>query len=374
MRDLLQQSFHRIASQEKRDGWYEQAPTAIKWLWDKLNPRPYVPPEQFYQATPEDIYYCYRLLLKREPTAEEYQQWLDQLNRLHLTLDMLTHEFLHGNEFLERQEQLGQPYLVDLDGFKLYVRMDDFFTGAVIAKARSYEPHVTAQVKRILRPGDVFVDIGANVGHFSMLAAHLVGPEGTVIAFEPLPTNCELIRLSMAENQFDNIRLYPYAVAEQAQIIEMLAEGTQSNARLAQTNDLGRKGARKWSIEAVVLDDFLADLPRIDLVKLDIEGAEPRAWQGMRQLIQCHRPYIVSEFFPDFIRLTSQIRPESFLEMLQQDGYELFVLTSAEETPTKADNITEILTIHEESVWSHLDLFGCPREKIMALPYAVESD
>jgi FkbM family methyltransferase len=374
MRDLLQRSFHRLASQEKRDGWYEQAPMVIKGMWDRLNPQPYVSPEQFYQATPEDIYYCYRLLLKREPTAEEYQHWLNQLNRLQLTLDMLTHEFLHGNEFLERQEQLGRPYLVDLGGFKLYVRLDDFFTGAVIARVHAYEPHVTAQVKRLLQPGDFFVDIGANVGHFSMLAAHLVGPEGTVIAFEPLPANCELIRLSMAENQFDNIRLYPYAVAEQAKMIEMLAEGTQSNARLAQADDIGRKGARKWPIEAVVLDDFLAGVPRIDLVKLDIEGAEPRAWRGMKELIQSHRPYVITEFFPDFIRRTSQIRPQSFLEMLQQDGYDLFVLASAEELPAKANSISEIMAVYQESGWSHLDLFGCPREKIMALPYTVESD
>ena len=344
MRRLLQRGFHRLANQARRDYWYEQAPIPIKRIWDKLNPQPLVvSPKEFSLATAEDIYYCYRLLLKRAPTGEEHQGWIEKVNRLHFTLDMLTHEFLYSGEFLERQERLRRPHLVVLDGFKLYVRLDDFFTGVTIAKAKCYEPHVTAQIKRILQPGNVFVDVGANVGHFTMLAAHLVGPEGAVLAFEPVPTNCDLIQMSVAENQFHNVTLYANAVAEKAQRIEVLAEGTHTNARLAQVDDKNRQGVRKWSIDAVALDDFLADRSRIDLVKLDIEGAEPRAWQGMRQLVRRHRPYVLTEFFPDFIRLTSQMEPESFLESLQKDGYTLFVLTSADEIPTRAFDIAEIM-------------------------------
>src|SRR5689334_16156257 len=94
---------------------------------------------------------------------------------------------------LKRLLPTRRPVLLRLGGFKLYVRLDDWAVGARIAVRRRYEPYVTAALEPLLKPGAVLVDIGANIGYYTMLAAARVSPTGKVIAFEPSAENCELI-------------------------------------------------------------------------------------------------------------------------------------------------------------------------------------
>jgi hypothetical protein len=70
------------------------------------------------------------------------------------------------------------PILLTLDGFKLYVCLDDWAVGARIAVKRTYEPHVTAAITPYMRPGTVFVDVGANIGYYTMMAAARLGGGG----------------------------------------------------------------------------------------------------------------------------------------------------------------------------------------------------
>src|SRR5690606_15185214 len=103
---------------------------------------------------------------------------------------------------------------------------------AIASGQDNYEPHVTAEVRRLLQPGMTFVDVGANIGYFALLAASLVGAQGKVIAFEPNLENCELLRRSIAANGFDDfVHVHPYAVAEKAQFFT-LDVGTSSNGRI----------------------------------------------------------------------------------------------------------------------------------------------
>ncbi len=76
---------------------------------------------------------------------------------------------------------------------------------------KTYEPHVTNLVKGILKEGGVFLDVGANIGYFTMLAASLVKANGKVIAIEPNPQNLQLIYSSLLENHLSNVAIYPYA-------------------------------------------------------------------------------------------------------------------------------------------------------------------
>lgn len=124
-------------------------------------------------------------------------------------LEQLVDIFLKSTEFQNQQERAARPILVELEGFKLYVRRNDFFIGAVIAEERRYEPHVNDELSNLLREGDVFVDIGANIGYFTLMGASLVGPNGYVYAFEPHPDNCKSIQMSLDANLYKNVTVYP---------------------------------------------------------------------------------------------------------------------------------------------------------------------
>src|SRR5258707_7107448 len=107
-----------------------------------------------------------------------------------------------------------RPVLVNLGEFRMFVRLDDWLIGARILVRRSYEKYVADVMRPLVKPGTVLLDLGANLGYFTLLGASRVGGQGQVIAFEPNPANCALIRASVARNGFQNVVLYRKTVAE----------------------------------------------------------------------------------------------------------------------------------------------------------------
>lgn len=316
-------------------------------------------PPDFNTATSTDIYYCYRLLLNREPDEAGWQYWQQMVNQYKVPLPLLVAGFANGSEFKQLQNRLNQPQLVELSKFKMMVRLNDFFIGATIARERAYEPAVTQELSRWLQPGDTFVDIGANIGYFSLLAAHLVGPSGAVYSFEPNPDNCALLRQSLAENGFEQVTLYPYAVAETAVTLFFSDGGADSNGRLLQNHEV-RDPNNGRQVQCVRLDDALPPLPQLKLIKMDIEGAEPRAWQGMQQTLKQHRPILIFEFSPELIQATSQCQASDFLTQVA-NLYDLFVLyRDGRKSPTPQSS-AQILAELSTSGLTHFDLVGYPR-------------
>ena len=106
------------------------------------------------------------------------------------------------------------PVLLKLSSFKMYVRLDDWAIGARIAVNRVYEKHVTQEMLRWLKPGVVLVDIGANIGYYTLLAATHLGDTGKIIAFEPSEESCDLLKMSIEKNGFKNVAIYAKAVAD----------------------------------------------------------------------------------------------------------------------------------------------------------------
>jgi FkbM family methyltransferase len=315
----------------------------------------------FAIATEEDLYYCYRLILRREPDEPGWNQYKELLKQ-QVSIQMLVDGFLHSSEFRRLQEEGFRPRLVALDRFQMFVRPNDFFVGAVIANDKVYEAYVTDEIGRLLQTGMVFVDIGANIGYFTLLAAVLVGPEGRVIAFEPNPDNCDLLQQSIAANGFDNISLHPYAVAESEQEFQLDVGGTSSNGRVIDFSSQAVPGdGPPRLIRAVALDHFLVDEPRIDVIKMDIEGAEPRALQGMEQIIARHRPVLITEFSPHLIEVTSHMAPAAFLQLLHHCGYDIFVLERDAAKSAAPQSQEQLLQAYADSGLTHLDLVAYPR-------------
>jgi FkbM family methyltransferase len=301
-------------------------------------------------------------LLQREPDKSGWNDWHKLITNHTVSIQMLVDGFLYSDEFKKLQEEAFKPRLIELDDFKIYIRRNDFFIGAVIADTKNYEPYVTDEIRRLLKPGMVFIDIGANIGYFALLAAALVGPAGRVYAFEPNPDNCRMIEMSVEANGFTNIQLFPNAVAEAKQRFNLDVGGTNSNGRIIDFSPDAVPGqATPLLIEAVSLDDTLPNLERVDVIKLDIEGAEPRAWQGMRQIISRFRPTIVFEFSPALIPVTSHVSAESFLDEILSHQYDLYILERFKEKSAQPQSKQQILNAQANSGLTHLDLAAIPR-------------
>lgn len=312
-------------------------------------------------ATVDDVYACYRLLLERRPDEAGLHYWTNLVANHHVLRGFMVDSFLNSVEFKEAQAGRNTPALVDLPGFRMYVRLNDNFIGAHIAREHSYEPHVSRVVSELLSEGDTFVDVGANIGFFAMLAASLVGPAGRVVAFEPNPANCDLLRRSIEANDFaGRVDLHPMAVAERRMQLHFVTPGIDSNGRLATSAEEAAEQSDLPAIEAVALDEALAGLERIDVIKMDVEGAEARAWQGMQAIIARHRPALVFEFSPILLRQTSGVDAAEFLAEVQS-GYNLFIIPSDGKVGSRPDDIPAIMERYAALNVSHLDLLARPR-------------
>ena len=171
-----------------------------------------------------------------------------------------------------------------------------------------YEPQETALLQQILRPGMVFVDVGANWGYFTLAAAHLVGRAGRVISVEADPRACRTLRANIARNDLDFVTILEMAASDAPGTLQMQeyepAANEAGNFGLARTTTVVEHG-RQFKVRARTLDDVLdqAGIGHVDLVKMDIEGAESRALAGLSRALSARRVRrVLLEVHPQHLR------------------------------------------------------------------------
>ena len=187
---------------------------------------------------------------------------------------------------------------------QLYVHGEqDLFVSRRIREEGIWEPYETALLMAFLQPGDVFVDVGANIGYFPVIAASLVGDEGAVYAFEPDPRNFDLLQA--------NLRLNGYQSRVNATAAGLAdADGTGRlflSADNAGDHRIFAAGARRDSLPIRLLhgSDYLRGrLRRLDLLKIDVQGAEYAVMAGLLPLLgELPRPpRIILELTPLALR------------------------------------------------------------------------
>jgi FkbM family methyltransferase len=151
----------------------------------------------------------------------------------------------------------------------------------------TYESDKQQWLQRVLRPGDCFLDVGANVGYYSLLASRLVGRAGRVIAFEPLPRNLTFLKRHLRMNGARNTILWEAAVSD-AEGTMRFAEGTNpSGGKLAENGRL--------QVRTVTLDSLWQRglFPTPQVIKIDVEGAEAAVLRGAARLLAHARPVVL---------------------------------------------------------------------------------
>jgi len=157
------------------------------------------------------------------------------------------------------------------------------------------EPLETAVVGRLLEPGMHVVDVGANRGWYTLYAAALVGPSGWVIAVEPDPVPLEMLRENVAANRLANVTIVDGAVGAEAGEFRFVTERESALSHLAR--DESDTGATEFRVQVQTLDDLIASSDRgaVDLVKVDVEGAEIDVLAGATHVLRDDRPVVLVE-------------------------------------------------------------------------------
>lgn len=205
-----------------------------------------------------------------------------------------------------------------------------------------WEPHVTAWMQSTLRRGHVFVDVGANVGYFTLLGAQMVGPEGLVVAVEAHPQLAGILQRNVVING-----VYGYvtthhraAWSENTDLEFHIRENFAGNSSVGTIDAAGLKrlgdAERPVTVQAVRLDDLLADLPRpVDVIKIDVEGAEVHALTGLQATIESNPGLLIM-----FEWARAQIEsvgdtPADLAKLLDSYGFRLRLLETGDVIDTE---------------------------------------
>jgi FkbM family methyltransferase len=205
-------------------------------------------------------------------------------------------------------------------------------------QAGDYEPHLTSVFKRFCQPGMTVVDIGANIGYYSILASELVGPQGQVVAIEPNSENCRLLVSSMRLTGRTNITLLPVACDDRTGWA-YYSTHIGSNGGLVDKEDL--LASPGTVVPTFKLDD-LVDAP-VGMLKMDVEGAEARVVAGARKLIERHRPVITTELSEAMLEEVSGATPSEYLNYFHGLGYSLAVIDRESGEPRRYPTVRSLL-------------------------------
>ena len=186
-----------------------------------------------------------------------------------------------------------------IDNQKMYLDEKDNLSLSVFG---NYEPLETNLVKKEIKKGNSVIDIGAFIGYYTLIFAKLVGENGTVFAFEPQDSSFSLTKKNLEINGYKNYVLENKLVSNKTEKVKFFS---------------------KWK-DAIRLDDYFNFSKNIDFIKMDIEGAEALATDGMTRILEENSKIkLMTEFHPNELKKFGTT-PEDYLEKLRSFGFKIY--------------------------------------------------
>ena len=238
-------------------------------------------------------------------------------------------------------------------GHKMYLACTGSYPPVNMAMAR-YEPGTTRLFEGMVKPGMVVIDIGAHVGYYTLIAAKLSGPTGRVYAFEPDKDNHTLLLKNIGLNGYENVVAARVAMSDRVGNSTLYLTALDSGRHSMYHHGLPERG--EATVETMTVDSFLESegWPSVDLIKIDVEGAEPAVLNGMTRLLEKSGKFkLIIELNPSLLR-NAGADPIDFLGRLASPGWRISLVDEVKGllpiAPDDGPSLVDSLLAAENSV------------------------
>ncbi|GAB1446018.1 hypothetical protein MASR2M41_17670 [Flammeovirgaceae bacterium] len=272
-----------------------------------------------------------RLLFKIYPFEKLLVKWVKDKTDGSLVYQLVPHSDTYKNEEFR---------IIERNGIKLKFFLCDYLGHLLYFQYRNQELDSYKSLFKLVKTNSVCLDIGSNIGYVGIMMANMA-PEGLVVGFEPDPTNFKRLKENLSYNELSNVHVHNFGLGEQS---------TQKNMFINPINRGGNciiEGQSGVEVAIMRLDDFLTrePLPRVDLVKIDVEGYELKVLRGGRQILTTYFPILFIEINDGNLKRYGDTAGE-LLQFLKSMGYTSF-----------SHGITqEIITQEFDFINQHFDL------------------
>lgn len=271
----------------------------------------------------ELIVWGYRLFLGREPESAQAVE----SHRGHKTPADFVKALLRCQEFVNRKltpyppppnKWVLAPVLKDTRRIWLNLADNHVSRGCL---SDNYEPSETKFLEEHLSPDSVFLDIGANIGWFTLVASTIIS-KGQIHAFEVRPDTFSYLSQTITENGLQQVATaYNVAVSDRVGELFINFASGSDNPGGAFISDHRVSGYEQHGVKSAPLDDF--PLPKVDMIKMDAEGSEPLVLMGAMEMLHQNRPIIMSEISIAGLRNVSRVSASRYIRSLIAIGYDV---------------------------------------------------
>lgn len=253
-------------------------------------------------------------------------QLTQALERQRVTLLHALHEQSHRYAYLGGHHGLTQT----IDGHRIFVDTRDLGLAPHLVLLGVWERAIEQVVKRLVKPGDTVIEVGANVGYHTLAMASVIGPQGRLWTFEANPDLHPLLQATFSFNGYaDRVTLLPFAASDREGTITFSFDPSYIGGGHITGEIAPKEASSRVTVPTVTLDKQFADLPAINFLRMDAEGAEPRILRGGRELLRrSANVKIVVEWSPSM--MSDHCDVPAFVAEMEQEGYRFWRINGDE--------------------------------------------
>ena len=248
------------------------------------------------------------------------------------------------------------------DGFVLVPREDvKLLLMLLDAGPQGLEPGTRRIITRLLAPGMTFIDVGANIGLLTLAGARAVGSTGKVLAIEPVPLAFDLLNRGLAINELEHrVETKCQALGARAERRKFFVSPVLGHSSFFHSQAVVNGSASEIEVDVIPLDDLIPAGERVDVVKIDVEGAELAVLEGMSRVISDNPDLaIIAEFGPSHLKAT-HVTPESWFSAFRDRGFDGYVIDELSADCCSVD-LRKLADVDSANI-----LFGQPGSSIVA--------